>query len=270
MYLSIYAEIIPYADDTTLIVRGKNVTDLEQKTMQNLRQLEQWLIQNKMLLNINKSKCMLFGGSSNERKLIDIKLHGDKVASVDDFKLLGITLDYKLCWKPHIDYVRSNLAKSLYSIRTLKNILPKSLLRQIYFALVHSHLQYGTVLWGNASSAALNPIIIQQKKAIRLINKAHYNAHTAGLFKQSNILTLENIFILQETKFVHSFYQNHIGNSIKQKLLTQVLSYLVRSTGKIRSNRLIKGNNFWLKLSETDKNLTWTRLSKLTKKKLTK
>ena len=129
-------------------------------------------------------------------------------------------------------------------------------------------MQYGLIVWGGASQASLKPVITQQKKAIRLINKASYNAHTADLFKSSEILSISNTFILQELKVVHCFYHKYLSKSVTDKLQTPAHGYLVRSSDKIRCNRLVKGQSIWQNLSREEKSFEWPRLAKTIKRAL--
>ena len=164
LHLNIDAEIIQYADDTTIILNENTVEDLNQKGVRCLTQLQNWLVQNKLLLNLGKSKCMLFGASRREMQRINIGLHNTYIDCVNDYKLLGIVLDVKLSWRPHIDTVKNKINKSLYAMRRLKSYFPKHLLRAVYFALVQTHIDYGLKLWGNASRNTVKDIVIQQKK----------------------------------------------------------------------------------------------------------
>jgi hypothetical protein len=60
-------------------------------------------------------------------------------------------------------------------------------MRTIYFSLINSHLLYCQEIWGSAFTTNLQPIVVVQKKIIRLITGANYNAHTQPLFQQLKI-----------------------------------------------------------------------------------
>ena len=50
-----------YADDTNLSVVGNNVLDIEQNLNQDLENVNEWLIANKLTLNQSKTEFMLIG-----------------------------------------------------------------------------------------------------------------------------------------------------------------------------------------------------------------
>ena len=63
-------------------------------------------------------------------------------------------------------------------------------MRSLYFGIFHSHLRYGLPVWGNADQRFLNKIALLQKKALRAITFADFNAHTSPIMKESKILSL--------------------------------------------------------------------------------
>ena len=54
---------------------------------------------------------------------------------------------------------------------------------------------YCVKVWGCAKSVHLSPLKLIQKKIVRVITLSDKLAHTAPLFKQLNILPLNNFFL---------------------------------------------------------------------------
>ena len=71
----------------------------------------------------------------------------------------------------------------------------------LYYSLIHSHLSYGDLVCGNATSSALRQTILLQKRALRLIHNAKYNSHTDPLFRSSRILELADLVKYQAALF---------------------------------------------------------------------
>ena len=67
---------------------------------------------------------------------------------------------------------------------------PTEILLAIYNDLVLPHINYCILSWGADS----NTIFILQKKAVRAIASAGYNAHTEPFFKLYNLLKIEDIY----------------------------------------------------------------------------
>ena len=190
---------ISYADDTTLFVSlgQSNSNSTSTKINSELCKFSKWLDLNKLSLNISKTKCMLF--HSPNRNIVEphLKINGQAIEYVKEFNFLGILLDTNLKWNAHINRISKKISKAIGIIGRIKNFLPVNTLKILYFALVNSHLDYGLLCWGHCA----NRLMISQKKAMRLITKSRYNAHTEPLFKNLGILKIPDMYKLKLLKF---------------------------------------------------------------------
>ena len=92
--------------------------------------------------------------------------------------------------------------------------MPHSALKTIYYSLVHPHLTYGLLAWGQSiQCSSLNKTFLCKKRAIRIINRAAYNSHTDPLFKTSKILKLHDLYKLQECLFTYGFERKQLPTS---------------------------------------------------------
>ena len=64
-----------------------------------------------------------------------------------------------------------------------------------------------------ASKKSLNPIILLQKKAIRILTNSHYRAHTSSLFKEEGILPFEQLIELNASIFIHDYQRDRLPKS---------------------------------------------------------
>ena len=62
--------------------------------------------------------------------------------STNEFKFLGVTIDNRLTWKPHITILASQLSRKLAVIYKLRNKIDKQSLLLLYNSLFHSRLTY--------------------------------------------------------------------------------------------------------------------------------
>ena len=53
----------------------------------------------------------------------------------------------------------------------LKNYAPTHALFKLYYTLVHTHLLYGLIVWGNTYPTYLSKLIALQNKALRIVTK---------------------------------------------------------------------------------------------------
>jgi hypothetical protein len=82
-------------------------------------------------------------------------------------------------------------------------------LRSLYYALIHSHLNYCPIILNCLTKTKLSKLAKVQKKAIRIISKSTYNAHTAPIFQQLKILPLNLIIKNANLMFMHSIHNNY-------------------------------------------------------------
>ena len=124
-----------------------------------LAKLQDWFTANKLTINIKKSNFVVFHPSRMQQKLqVDIKLTDYKTSKFiyleqkDYVKYLGVLLDNKLSWKPHVDYILSNKVSRIVSILSkLRHSLPRDILLKVYKSLLQPLLLYGINIWGQAS-----------------------------------------------------------------------------------------------------------------------
>ena len=102
---------------------------------------------------------------NNQNLTINSKI----IPRVSHTKFLGVTIDDKLSWKPHIQLLNKKLRSICGRIYRIKNCLPESLYKQIYHSLFESHLSYAISVWGGISSNQLKPLFVTQKKCIRIL-----------------------------------------------------------------------------------------------------
>ena len=155
--------------------------DLLDIVRQELSKLKSWFNRNKLSLNLEKTKFMLLG---NQKKNIKAELMIDNVMveRVYEIKFLGVILDHKLCWKSHITYISSKLARTVGIMGRVKHMLNERALLLLYCSLVLPYLMYCVEVWGNTYKSTLQKICTLQKKAIRIVHKVSYNDHTNQLF----------------------------------------------------------------------------------------
>ena len=76
----------------------------------------------------------------------------------------------------------------------------------LYYAFIHPYFNYCISVWGNTYQSYLDPLIKLQKKAVRLISGAKYLAHTAPLFENLKILTIQKLYLYSVQLFL---YKHH-------------------------------------------------------------
>jgi hypothetical protein len=159
-----------------------------------LAKISNWLIANKISVNISKTKYIIFS-ISNHYVMPGVKLGDGKISGTSSTKFLGVLLDNNLNFNEHINYIASKISKCNGILYRTKYYFPHNTMLHIYNSLFLPYIQYGIQAWGNSSVNNINKLIILQKRAVRNINNLSYLDHTAIYFKNNKILDIRKLFI---------------------------------------------------------------------------
>ena len=226
---------IMYADDTSLtsILKVFNHSENLNKNINNeLLRISVWLKLNKLSLNVQKTKFMIFHNRQKQHIIKpEIQIEGTKIECVDNFNFLGINIDKHLNWNSHVYKIAGKIIKTTGIINRLKNTLPCNILCTIYTSLIGSQINYGILLWGNNSDR----IYKLQKRVVRILSRNKYNAHTEPIFKELKILKISDTLKLQVLKFYYKLVNNMIPeyfNNLMPKTFSDIHQRPTRQNNK--------------------------------------
>ena len=173
-------KFIMYADDTTIYFNLEDFDPyhLKRDINNELEKITLWLKMNKLSLNVQKTKFMIFHRKQKQISELNIAINDTDIERVESFNFLGLHIHESLSWRTHTDTVKNKVSKVVGILYRLKNIFPMYILQTLYNSLIVSYINDGFLLWGVESHQA-EPL---QKKAIRLITNSNYSAHITPLF----------------------------------------------------------------------------------------
>jgi hypothetical protein len=214
---STHENILCFADDTTVYLSDNNPSHLFTRANKCLDDIFNWFCANKLSLNAKKTQYMIIQQSKKFKNLdqYNLSIHGKRLIRAHSCKFLGIHMDEALCWKGHLSSINSKISRALFTIKQVKFSLPQESLHTLYFSLLHPHLTYGILAWGNAKSCFIHKTEVMQKRALRIINYKTYNSHTDPLFKHSGILKLSDLYQLQVLLFMHNYSRDKLPMSFR-------------------------------------------------------
>lgn len=200
-----------FADDTNMFTSGKNLVKLVEETNVCLHKLNSWFLANKLTLNIDKTCYSLYAPSNNVVLAdINLKLTINDITLVQEriCKYLGVQIDDELTWKPHIEYIIQKIIKFSGIFYKLRCIVPPSCVKQIYFALVHSHLLYGVEVYANTFPTYIDPLLKLNNKLLRILQNKPRLTHIKELYSNYQTLTIQDLHKLQIFCIVHKYKYN--------------------------------------------------------------
>ena len=182
-----------FAADTNLLIKNNSLKQIKKFLNFDLRNLVSWLKANKISLNASKTEILIFRHPNKPINYdLKIKLDGKRIYPPKFVKYLGILIDPHLSWNYHSKMLAPKLSRAVGMLAKIRHFVTTENLRNIYYGIFSSLLNYGAQVWGQHHNCHIKRIIKLQDKAIRIINYAHYRESTSQLYKNSKILKFKD------------------------------------------------------------------------------
>lgn len=228
-----------------MLYRCIESTDDATTLQEDLAKLEAW--ENKWLMSFNAKKCEHITITSKRKPTpTSYKLHNHTLERVKNVKYLGVTINEKLSWEPHINAVVAKANRnSAYVCRSLRGTSRKTK-RNAYISIVRPSMEYSSTVWDPGSQGLIDKLeMVQRKTARRIYNDFSKETSPTYLLNElelppliarrkankisfiSKILNKETTVAKPET--LQKNHRNTRGHTMKLKHLTTRTNYLKNS-----------------------------------------
>ena len=251
-----------FADDLTISFTCSSISEANLICNQELDKLFKWATANKLSINFGKNKTYYIVHTFRNLDLNDlvIEMDGNTLENSNEGMFLGVIIDRTLSYRSHIDHISSKISKSIGILFKLSNLkVPKSILAQVYYALIHSYLNYNICCYLGTSDANVNRLFLLQKRAVRIINGAGFLDHTDPLFYAKNILKIRDLYKLNvglfmfERRDADDYERNHSYNTRNRN---DLLPRQTRLTATLNNSLSSIGPNIWNNIPDNIRNAT--------------
>jgi hypothetical protein len=180
-------EAIAYADDGALIILANDIETAQRQMQSAIDKADTWATTVGLQFSVSKTKAMIFSRSKNPPNLLSPLIMADEeIEVVDTFKYLGILLDNRLDWVPHIDFKIKRAKKYLMMLHNGigANWGPNpAITLWLYTGIIRPFLSYGSVVWARKTSLArvAKKLTKLQRLALVLVAPIRQHTPTAGL-----------------------------------------------------------------------------------------
>ncbi|KAL4085191.1 hypothetical protein QTP88_027050 [Uroleucon formosanum] len=189
-----------YADDTSILSPNNSSEEAFNALQLHLDLIDKWSTDWKIKINADKSVLVSF--TLNKKNTPIILFQGVPIPSMAQVKYLGIVLDKRLTWGPHLKSKRKSLNSRSHLLRPiLKSKLPIHNKIQIYKSLLRPIWSYGAQIWGCAKPTQIKTIEAFQSISLRTITSAPWFVSNHTLHKDLKIETVENLVKTHYKKF---------------------------------------------------------------------
>ena len=218
-----FSKIYVYADDTTSSCKGKDLAEIIQNLKHDADAILKYMASNGLVANASKTVFMVLNLTKTEAEselASEIIINGSKVARSADTKLLGVTIDEKQNWKEHFSVTNgliSSLNKRAFSLRRIRNQLPKKEMMKVMQSLWMSKLRSGLQLCNQVRVKKEDPenlnmkaTQVAQNKMLRMVDGVSLKEHvtSSSLLQKYNIPSVNQL--AGEIKLMEAWKATHV------------------------------------------------------------
>ena len=230
---------------------------------EDLKSLHNWANQWRVNFNANKTVYMLFSYKHNIPEYPSLSLGDTSIKLVDSHTHLGLTLDRKLDWKLHVSKTCTKASQRLSNIKRIRHLIPRGSAVTLYKTLVRPIMEYGDIIFDNASQVVKNELDKIQREALLMMTCAYRRTPTLDLYKEIGLETLHDrrkqhrltLFFKMTNSllpdYLTSLLPPPVGLQRKYRLRSETnskLSVPYASTSKFANSYIIKTTKDWNEL----------------------
>ena len=196
-----------YADDTQVLVEGRDVSEVKEKLQKAIAIAQNWFNRNSLQINPSKTEILIVRTkrSSTSNCTIDVEdgLSTIQIAPSSQIKILGVTIDDRLTWSQHIKQMKGRVTNIVRHLARASKLLPRNAKRLLYDALVCPHLSYADVVWDGCLQQQRMELQRVHNFAARVIVGANSRTPSGPILEELGMVPLADKRRIHQAVFMH-------------------------------------------------------------------
>ena len=211
------SDSLMFADDTSIFLQNEDIKELFDAGNKELQLVDQWLIANRLSVNVSKTKYVLFKTAQSKltTKKQTLTLPHNKIEQVECIKFLDVYIQEHLSWTRHINHLISELRSVLETVIKVKSLLNQRSLLLLYHSLINSQLSYCILNWCFGNKTLIRRLQGRCYKFIKLVFSFNSSSTVCDIMKENKLLTIDQL--LAKELIVFMFKQKNGKNPISFK-----------------------------------------------------
>ena len=212
MCSAVNCKLLLYADDSALIVPGKDVKEIELQLTKELKSISNWLTDNKLSLHLGKTESILFG---TKKKLqctstqLSVTCGGRMLSAKSTVKYLGVELDQHLSGEYIARNATCNIHKKVKFLLRNTNFFNMKVKKMLTTALIQCHFDYASASWfSGLSQKNKSKFQVLQNKVVRYLLNLTPRTHV-GVNEFKAVTMLPVNYRVDQLKLNLMFNINH-------------------------------------------------------------
>ena len=197
--------------DDTVLYTSNRVFDRSVLALQNdLNRLSNWCSKNGIMANTDKTKIMIFGSPSIQKKIqpFNIKFGEIPLENVTSYNYLGLTLDSQLNYNLHVNRLIASVSGKLKQFQRMRGFLNAKAAMMVYKNMLLPILEYGDIFLTATSAVNKKRLQTLQNKGVRCALSMGQEAHSADLHEEAKLLKLK---YRREQHLLNFLYDKSLG-----------------------------------------------------------
>ena len=219
-----------YADDNSLCLKSRDISQLNGAINDNLEYLDSWLNGNKLSLNVAKTQSMSIATKPKHRTLnnseekLHLKIRGSELDVVSKTKYLDVHVDNSL---EHITYNRTyksglyQISRAIEFLKHAKNFLPIASLKTLYSSIVEPGFRNCCSVWGCCGKTDVDQLQKLQNRAAKVVTNSSFDAPSRPLIRSFGWKTVREL-VDQDSRLMVYKSMNGLAPRYKSNLFTRI------------------------------------------------
>ena len=201
IYINDITTVIPrnvsntlHADDLAIWTEAEYLSTAAYKIQRSVDQIHQWTEKWGLQLNTVKSVTSVFS-LSTAKENIQIKLGNSILPQVDTPTFLGVKLDTRLTWNPHLQETEARSIRKLGIMKKLSGTswgADANILKTVYTGAVRPVLEYASSSWNSAAKTNTARLDKIQNQGLRAILGAMKTTPISQMEKTATVQPLQD------------------------------------------------------------------------------
>lgn len=211
--------VTQFADDVGLKTSAKRAASIKYRLQNGTKSLSKFFRRWKLKLNPEKTEAVFFTRRRAARAFprADLQVEGHNINWGSSAKYLGVTLDRRLTFKPHIDNVvkkSGKVTRMLYSLLCRNSRLHTKNKLLLYKTVIRPLIFYASPAWSTCAATHIKLLQRLQNRLLKMCLDRHWRHPTIELHDEAGVQMVQDFLNNAKQRFF-----SHCSNSTNPLIL---------------------------------------------------
>ena len=214
MFILSTGSLVNFADDNTVGAVADTTEQVASCLESESQKCIKWFEDNQMSANAEKFHCIIPCAPA-DNTVNSVTINNTTIETEPTVLLLGVEIDDKLDFSPHLRELTRRSAFKLYAFRRIASNLNLNVKKVILNSFILSQFQYCPLVWFFCKKSCINKLDKIQERALRIVYN-DFNANYDVLLKRANCpdvqTRLRRLLMVEIYKTLHDLNPVYMKN----------------------------------------------------------